>query len=60
MNNTALIDIAQANRRGEKKGILSVDSNHASVIEAYLLQALDDGLPASHAVQIICVRMENT
>ena len=46
MRNSWLINIIEANRGGEKKGIYTVDSQNSTVQEAYLRQALADGSPA--------------
>jgi D-tagatose-1,6-bisphosphate aldolase subunit GatZ/KbaZ len=46
MRTTWLIDILEANRRGERKGIYAVESQNPTVQEVYLRQALADGSPA--------------
>ena len=46
MRNSLLIDIIEANRGGERKGIYAVESRNSTVQEAYLRQALADGSPA--------------
>ena len=46
MRNSWLIDIMEANRGGERKGIYTVDSQNSTVQEANLRQALADNSPA--------------
>jgi len=46
MRTSWLIDIMEANRGGERKGIYAVESQNPTVQEAYLRQALGDGSPA--------------
>ncbi|MCD6577344.1 MAG: class II D-tagatose-bisphosphate aldolase, non-catalytic subunit [Anaerolineaceae bacterium] len=46
MHTSWLMDIVEANRRGEKKGIYAVESQNPTVQEAYLRQALSNGSPA--------------
>ncbi len=42
MRTSWLIDIIEANRGGERKGIYAVESQNSTVQEAYLQQALAD------------------
>ena len=46
MHTSWLIDIMEANRGGERKGIYAETSQNLTVQEAYLRQALADGFPA--------------
>jgi len=46
MRTSWLMDIMEANRGGEGKGIYAVESQNSTVQEAYLRQALADGSPA--------------